>query len=656
MKNFYSANHLIIFILLLYSYSASSQLQGTYTIGGTSPNYASISAAVTALNTQGISNSVIFNIRPGTYTEQITLNTINGASATKTVTFQAENGDSTSVIISYPSSTTNTNNFTIKLNGSDYITFKKLTIKRSGTNDYSQVIDISGGATHNKFTSCQIIGNTIATSATYAALVGSTNAADDSYNEFISNLFEGGSYGMYYLGRGSTMLDKGLIIKNNTFYNNYYRAMYITAQDSPEIINNIINASASSSSYQGIYAFYCDNALKIIKNKISISNGGIGVYIHNSSGSATQKGLIANNFISVGGSTEADGIYIYLSSAQHIYYNSINIYSTDATSKSIYINGATVSNLDLRNNNLCSTSGGGYSIYVSDNTITPILSCDYNNLYTTGSYVGYWQTTGNITDLTSWKTISGFDSHSVSTDPLYISTNDLHSQSSIINNAGTSSLSSATPVTDDIDNQPRNLVHPDIGADEFSIEDLGICSFNIIDTICFNTTFSVNVYIKNYSLATFTGNIPLYYKYNNNPTVNETTSVFTIQAGDSILYTFNNQITTSTLGNNILIAGTAYNNDINPNNDESNPINIYVNALPITNINNDTTICFGDSILLAVTGGINYIWNNGLTTSQIHVNPTDTTTYYVTVIDNYGCSTIDSVTVYVNNNVVAADF
>jgi hypothetical protein len=53
----------ILIIILLFPIITIAQLSGTYTIGGTSPSYATIKEAVTALNTVGISGSCIFNIR-----------------------------------------------------------------------------------------------------------------------------------------------------------------------------------------------------------------------------------------------------------------------------------------------------------------------------------------------------------------------------------------------------------------------------------------------------------------------------------------------------------------------------------------------------------------------------------------------------------------
>ncbi len=61
------------FFLLLIVFLPSTvlaQLSGTKTIGGTTPDYATIKAAINAVNTQGVTApGVTFLIRSGTYAE-----------------------------------------------------------------------------------------------------------------------------------------------------------------------------------------------------------------------------------------------------------------------------------------------------------------------------------------------------------------------------------------------------------------------------------------------------------------------------------------------------------------------------------------------------------------------------------------------------------
>jgi len=167
--------------------------------------------------------------------------------------------------------------------------------------------------------------------------------------------------------------------------------------------------------------------------------------------------LIANNFITQSiGQSSSDGIYLYGASYTDVYFNSILITGSTA----LYSGGGTTG-INIINNILCNT-GGGNAIYVS--LTTPIVKCDYNDIYTTGSYFGHWGTS-NASNFISWKNLTQKDSNSVSCDPQFISDTDLHASSSCIMNKGFPLLS----VTDDIDNEPRSITQPTIGADEINI-------------------------------------------------------------------------------------------------------------------------------------------------------------------------------------------
>ena len=99
--------------------SRSVPLSGTYTIGS-GADYTTIALAVSALHTNGINGPVTFNFLSGTYTEYVTLNEITGASATNTITFQAGDGNASSVIWQNTSNNYNYN-YVLRLNGTDHV-------------------------------------------------------------------------------------------------------------------------------------------------------------------------------------------------------------------------------------------------------------------------------------------------------------------------------------------------------------------------------------------------------------------------------------------------------------------------------------------------------------------------------------------------------
>ena len=68
---------------------------------------------------------------------------------------------------------------------------------------------------------------------------------------------------------------------------------------------------------------------------------------------------------------------------------------------------------------------------------------------------------------------------------------------------------------------------------------------------------------------------------------------------------------------------------------------------PIPFIAGDNVICQGTSTVITASGGRSYLWNTGSRAAAIRVAPTVTTTYYVTVTGDGGCSETDSIVIYV---------
>lgn len=73
----------------------------------------------------------------------------------------------------------------------------------------------------------------------------------------------------------------------------------------------------------------------------------------------------------------------------------------------------------------------------------------------------------------------------------------------------------------------------------------------------------------------------------------------------------------------------------------SNLADVTVNVSNAVNADagKDQIICFGESITLTATGGEDYLWSTGETTQSIEVVPTQTTTYTVTVTNQFGSDT-----------------
>ncbi|GAB5426307.1 MAG: hypothetical protein Crog4KO_34540 [Crocinitomicaceae bacterium] len=77
-------------------------------------------------------------------------------------------------------------------------------------------------------------------------------------------------------------------------------------------------------------------------------------------------------------------------------------------------------------------------------------------------------------------------------------------------------------------------------------------------------------------------------------------------------------------------------------------VDVTVNALPIVDAGADQTVCEGDQVTLNGSGATSYLWDNGITDGIAFTPAVGTTTYTVTGTDANGCQNTDQVDVTVN--------
>ena len=78
----------------------------------------------------------------------------------------------------------------------------------------------------------------------------------DNNNRIQGNLFEGGGYGLHLNGINTSSLESGMIIEDNTFKNQTYRAINLTYSNAPKIRGNKITTDYGNSSFIGFYIRY----------------------------------------------------------------------------------------------------------------------------------------------------------------------------------------------------------------------------------------------------------------------------------------------------------------------------------------------------------------------------------------------------------------
>ncbi len=476
-------------------------LSGNYTIGGASPDYPTITSAVSALTTNGVCGAVNFNIRSGTYNEQILIPAITGSSAANTITFQSEVGDSTAVVLSF-ASTAVLSNYTLKLDGADYLSFKKITIKSLNTT-YGRVVFIANGADHNLFQHNIVLGvpKPGYTSQNEFSLFYSATS-NDNYNTYDGNRMLNGTYGFYLAGVNTPNPALGTVIKNNFFQDQAWVPIDLMDYGSPVISQNTITSNPSVyPNFQGIRLEQCPGNYKIVKNKLL--QGGISIV--SSPASPSAHSLVANNMISAGNPSAVDptyyihALYINYSSYIDVEYNSICL-TWGPEKYTIDLVNATF--IDLHNNILVSQANSPLLFSTTVSTGGTQLTSNYNDVYNGGSAPLFNFDGSSYSSLTAWQAAQGQDVHSKNLDPYFTSATDFRTQNGLLFGEGTPIVS----VTDDIDGTVRNASTPDIGAYEFPLPaaDAGLLSYNGLVLSCNGGTIPVTVKLVNEGASTLT--------------------------------------------------------------------------------------------------------------------------------------------------------
>jgi len=376
--------------------------------------------------------------------------------------------------------------------------------------------------------------NLTTSSSAYGINLNNNYYNNQTNNNTITINSSSSAYGIYLSGcyyDNEVKTNKVSITATSTAYGLYLNSNYYTLITT----NNDITVTATSTQY-GIYYYYSQNVngsnrFRLTHNKIVLngSNGtntNYGIYSYYTYGTSSYRSLVANNFISqMNGTGTTYGIYHYYSGYTDYYHNSVNIMGGNTSSYGMYFYSPSSSSNYLNSNvvnNISVVKGGGYAIYVGSGSITsynPVATMDYNNWYSTGTNLGSWSGTA-ATTLSAWQTASSRDANSISMDPVYKSSTDLHVSAVNMDNKGTAA---STIIADDIDGKTRNTATPDVGAHEYDVYALDAGIYAILSpsptaAVCPGTA-TIQVRAMNYGSTTITS-LDIKYKKNFSGSVN----------------------------------------------------------------------------------------------------------------------------------------
>lgn len=530
-----------------------------------------------------------------------------------------------------------------------------------------------GTGTNNATVSGNVISNLSSTSTSTSAAVcgirvdpGTTAASVNITGNTISGMTNTGGF----LGfAGILTFSPNTNITNNTVSNLTQNGAYafwgiaqsgaVNSNLSGNVITGLTTATTGT-----IYALNLQGAstgVNMFNNKVSnIKNTNTGGYgcngISLGSSSTTANIKVYNNFVwdvaayGKTGSLVSDngnGMYVYLGGGYSIFFNSIWMNTNQTVAgypAAINITGpTTAASIDIRNNIFSNTQTVGterYAIY-SGVANTIYSDINYNDYYTTGPNIGYLGS--GMANLAAWQTATGKDANSISGDPLFVSSTDLHITSASISpvyNTGTSIAS----VTTDIDGDTR-LNPPDIGADEFT---LVTCSGAVGGTATGTAEYCGPQTSPPITASGYSTGIGSAYQWQIEST--EEPGTWDIVPGQTNPTALITGLITNTSNYRLKVtcnAGTP---------EYSNTVTITIKPKPTAGAASNSPVCAGSTLNLdGTTDGVSYTWTgpNSFTSNQMDPSISAVTaaaagTYTFTATALNGCTASATTTVVVS--------
>ncbi len=449
---------------------------GVYTIAPTGADYHAFGEAIDTLNAVGVEGPVTFNVGSGTYTEQVVLNTIPGASSANTIAFIGVGED-----VKLTAATTAADNYVFFLDSASNVTLRNICIESRPTGNGASLpanaLVMQKGA-NITVDSCTIRVKGNINNANASCVVLGDNISNLL---FTNNVVDSGFYSIRTAGTGVGYND--VVLRNNVFHGFWMMGANLRGVTNLTVVGNRITSGVSTAgrSLRGLYLAQTAGDFLVDKNHIYLNDtktgGKIGIQLENISCLGSNPGYVTNNMIGCTGTGVANlpsgmkpcGIWIDSSSSNiNVVYNTVRIEcgtvaasATFSENSYAFFTGATVNNIHVMNN-IFSNFLKGYAYYVTElNTVT--LS-NFNAYYTESEHPFYWkQVKASLAEL---QAANSDDANSVVDQPFFISNEDLHLV--MINFVTLAQYT--TEVTDDIDGTIRSQIPaPTIGAHEMSV-------------------------------------------------------------------------------------------------------------------------------------------------------------------------------------------
>jgi trimeric autotransporter adhesin len=475
------------------SFQVLAPLAGTYTVGagGNYPSLTNNGGIFQAINNLGVTSNVTISVTSDMAGELGT-NALNAVVSGFTVSIKPAVGVSPVISGSAPVCMITLNGVSgTMIDGSNTVggTTKDMTF--SNTNTAGSTVCFQNAATSNTVKNSILRGVSTASNGVVFFSTVATGIIGNSNNTVENNDISGGAtattFGVFNSGTTAAKNSTNLIARNRIFdFSTTGIRDNGNSAGNTYLQNEIFEVTTQTTDLTGFRpsATNIDGftfSRNFIHDLNTTSTGTVlGIHLFDTSTVATSE--ISNNMITLSAITPLTlrGIYDQTATGEkyNLFYNSVFIGGAVAgLSNSESYNWSIPSTTTVQNNIFVNARTGGTGKHYAYRTNTTLanLTSDFNDIYVTGGTGNVFGNNGtaDVADLVTWRlpaTVgTGKDASSVSADPLFVSTSNLH-----LSPSSTALVDKGTPVSVlvDFDGQVRSVVGlvggiPDIGADEY---------------------------------------------------------------------------------------------------------------------------------------------------------------------------------------------
>ncbi|MBK9636458.1 MAG: T9SS type A sorting domain-containing protein [Bacteroidetes bacterium] len=437
----------------------SAPLSGTYSLGCDTCYFDTFMSSSKTLKRCGVSEPVKIAVVPGTYYEQLTVDSIPFSSSTDSIVWTSANGIKESVVLDFAANNINYYRNTIRLNRAHYCSFENMTIQNTSAAPFD-AMQLDHGCrasiSVNASSRIRILNNVIhapkrsnsaGSVAQAIVMVGIMN------NVVIAdNFIDGGEVGieMNYVTTGGYDV---FVLRNELWQTNEIQLSGLKRLLGDG--NKIRYISSAGSGGTSLHMFQCDSF--VVKNNLISSEvwGGASLYLTGCDCQTVSPCLVYNNSVGYQPS------WLPFESATLSGLNLDIIHNSFGNGVAI---GGGMNAPTFRFNNNVVRSNSSFAIDSYDEI--DFIEMNHNRYISNGVPIKIINDNVDY-DLGTWKAFSGLDLQSDSVTASFRTLSDMH----LLNAVAMPGVPFAG-ITTDMDGEIRSVTTPTIGADEFSVATL----------------------------------------------------------------------------------------------------------------------------------------------------------------------------------------